>query len=172
MSTEPETTDLPFVNVHTAAAQELIATVRALRERIPNLVIPTSPDDGRRMARAASVPDQCVVNAASKIANTPPLARNGAPKPEKLLDLSAYALAYVSVADELEGLASLIRHSARAARAEAGNETLTTVALAERLAKRPETAYLLPWVEVMRRALARRRKKAKQAPANDAPVSE
>jgi len=75
--------------------------------------------------------------------------------PEEVRDLVAYADAYSPLADELEALAKFIRYSAMTARNEAGAEALTTYALAVRLSKRPETAYLAPYVADMRRALGR-----------------
>lgn len=174
MSTEPETTKIPFVHAHTAAAEQLSDELRAMQERIPNLVLPTSPDDGRRLARAASVPQGCVLQTATMIENHPPLVRNGAPDAAELRDLIAYANAYEGVANHLEVLASFVRLSAKTARNKAGSATLMTYAIGQRLAKRPETAYLAPFVEMIRHALGRRKKKkSTQATGGDeAPPSE
>ena len=58
----------------------------------------------------------------------------------------------------MEAFAQFVRHSVTAARNKAGSEALTTYALAQRLAKRVETAHLAPYVADMRRALGRVRK--------------
>lgn len=171
MSEQPEATEGPFVNPHTAASQELIVELRSMRERVPKLVIPTSRDANRRLARAASVPEGCVLQTASMIENHQELVRNGAPDADEMRDLIAYAKAYEGFANELEVLMIHVRHSVKAARNKAGSETLMTYAIGQRLAKRPETAYLQPLVDIMRRALGRRKKKRAQAPADDSPAS-
>ena len=77
----------------------------------------------------------------------------------------SFADAYEPVADELEAFAHFIRHSVISARNTAGSDALTTYALAQRLAKRPESADLAPHVDDMRRALGNRGRKAKAKPA-------
>lgn len=54
------------------------------------------------------------------------------------------------MADELEALAHFIRHRVKLARNKAGSDALTTYALAQRLARRPETADPAPHVDQMR----------------------
>jgi hypothetical protein len=84
-------------------------------------------------------------------------------------DLTSYAEAYGPVADELEALASFVRHSVTAAKNKVGSEALTTYTLARRLSKRPEMADLIPHVDDMAKALGRKgrggRRKAKSKPA-------
>jgi hypothetical protein len=84
--------------------------------------------------------------------------RGDAARPTEVRDLMAYAESYGPYADELEAFALFIRHSVTAARHQAGVAALTTYALAQRLAKRPRTAHLAPYVADMRRALGRVRK--------------
>lgn len=69
----------------------------------------------------------------------------------------------MGTADELEAMAQFVRFSVTAARHQAGLEALTTYALAQRLAKRPEGAHLAPYVADMRRALGRMRKLSAEA---------
>ena len=71
---------------------------------------------------------------------------------------------------KLEALAHFIRHSVALARNKAGSDALTTYALAQRLAKRPETADLAPHVDDMRNALGARIRKAKSQKAPSAPA--
>jgi hypothetical protein len=92
------------------------------------------------------------------IANQTALVRTEGATPAEVRDLVSYADAYLPLADELEALAQFIRYSATAARNKAGNEALTTYALAQRMAKQPEHAGLKPAVADMRRALGRGRK--------------
>ena len=155
------------MSIHSDAAQARVEEIRALREQIPNLVIPASKTERRKLSRAASVPPELVELAAVAVKNSPSLVRGGAINPDQVRDLMSYAEAYGPVADELEALASFVRHSVTAARNKAGSDALTTFALARRLAKRPENADLAPHVEDMRRTLGAktRKAKAKQEPA-------
>jgi hypothetical protein len=138
---------------HSDAAQVLIDQCRAMREQIPNFSFPLSPKAGVALNRAASVPQPFVELTAVALKNSPALVRGGAVDPARLRDLLTFATAYAPFADELEALASFVRHSVTAAKNEAGSNALTTYALAQRLAKRPETADLAPHVHDMRRAL-------------------
>ena len=146
---------------HTDGAQACVEDIRAMRQRIPNFVIPESKDAGRRLASVASLPQQFIELAAVAVKNSATLVRGGGADPVQLRDLMNFAEAYAPVADELEALAHFIRHSVALARNKAGNDALTTYALAQRLAKRPETADLAPHVDDMRNALGARVRKAK-----------
>jgi hypothetical protein len=146
-------------------AVALIDDIRALKDRVPKFVIPGSKKAGREIASAASVPPQFVDLAALAIRNHEELTRGGSFGLPQIRDRVSYAEAYGPVADELEAMASFVRHSVRTAQNEAGSTALTTYALAKRLAKRPETAALAPHVEDMRLALGRRGRKAKAKPA-------
>lgn len=154
---------------HTAAAQELIAEIRATRQRIPNFTIPESLRAKRSIATVASIPPPFVERAAVAISNSPNLVRHGSVEPEVIRDLMSYAAAYDSYADELEAMASFVRHSVAAARHLAATEALTTYALAQRLARIPATADLAPHVADMRDALGKRARKAK-AKSSTAPA--
>ena len=56
------------------------------------------------------------------------------------------------------------------AKSEVGSSALTTYAMARLLAKRPETADLLPHVEDMSKALGNRGKRPKSKPAPKAAI--
>jgi hypothetical protein len=164
MSTQNEVPVTPEPS-HTDAAQALVGDVRAMRERIPNFVIPDSKGASRKLVSAATVPPQFIELTAVAVKNSDKLTRGGGADPAKLRNLMSFADAYEPVADELEALAHFIRHSVITARNTAGSDALTTYALAQRLAKRPESADLAPHVEDMRRALGNRVRKAKAKPA-------
>ena len=150
---------------HNEDAQARIEEVRALRQKIPNLIFPTVKGEHQRLAAAATVPPELIELTTVAVKNNVALVRGGRPEPEVLRDLGSYADAYSPLADELEALASFVRHSVTAARNTVGSDALTTYALTRRLAKRPETADLAPLAEAMNRALGRRGRKAKASPA-------
>lgn len=168
MSTESE---VPKQMSHTDRAQACVEEIRAMRQRIPNFVIPESKGAVRRIAAAASVPPEFIELAAVAVKNSAMLVRGSGTDPMQLRDFMSFAEAYAPVADELEALAHFIRHSVTLARNKAGSDALTTYALAQRLARRPETADLAPHVDHMRAALGNRfrKLKARKVPASPVP---
>jgi len=160
---------------HNGAAQTLVEQIRAMRQQIPNFVI-LSPGERQKLASAAAVPPDFVERTIVAVANSQALVRGGATPPEESRDLMRYAEAYGPVADEMQALVDFIRHSVTAARNKAGNNALTTYALAQRLSQRPEHAELAPHVEDMRRALGargrKRSKAAKPTPKPETPVTQ
>jgi len=146
-------------------AQERVDEIRAMREKIPNFVIPSFKGERQRLTTAASVPPQFVEQVAMTIKNSEKLVAAGAADADRIRDLMNFAEAYDSVADEFEAMAGFVRHSVTVAKNTAGSYALTTYALAQRLAKRPESADLAPHVDDMRRALGNRGRKAKAKPA-------
>jgi hypothetical protein len=129
-------------------------------------VIPESKAVGQRLGLVASVPLAFINLVALAIRNNGELARGGNTGQPLMLDLASFAEAFAPLADELEAMALFVRHTVRTARNKAGSEALTTYALAQRLAKRPETAGLAPHVDDMRLALGNfgRKRKAKSKP--------
>ena len=146
------------------SAQARVDEIRAMRQLIPNFVIPASTSATRSLITAASLPQKFMELAVVAVRNSAALVRGGGADPAQLRDLMSYAEAFGPVADELEALAQFIRHSVTTARNKAGSDALTTYALARRLAKRPETADLAPHVTDMRNALATRFRNAKSRP--------
>ena len=171
MSIENEVPVKTPATSHKAAAAAIIDEVRGLKDRIPHFVIPESRAARRRLTRAASVPPEFIDLTSMATRNNEDLARGGNSGPDETEDLRSYAEAYGPLADELEAMALFVRHSVRAAKNQAGSNALMTYAMAQRLAKRPETASLVPHVEDMRRALAapRRKAKSKKAPVPATP---
>jgi hypothetical protein len=164
MATQETTTQSspPEASARTAAAQALITKVRALRDEIPDFTAPSFLGDARILTNAASVSTAFVERTLVAVTNTRSLLRPDALDPVVSRDLIAFGDAFTPLADELEALALFVRHSVASARHKAGTDALTTYALAQRLAKRAETAAeLAPHVDDMRHALGRRRK-AKQ----------
>jgi hypothetical protein len=143
---------------HTESAQARLQELRQTRALIPHFVIPESARERARLNSAASVPPEFVELTTVAVANETSLVRGDGATPAEIRDLMGYAEAYGPYADELEAFAQFVRHSVTAARHQAGVEALTTYSLAQRLAKRPRTAHLAPYVADMRRALGRMRK--------------
>jgi hypothetical protein len=164
--------EVPKETSHTDGAQACVEEIRAMRQRIPNFVIPESKNAGRRIATVASIPQEFVELAAVAVKNSATLVRGSGADPMQLRDLMSFAEAYAPLADELEALAHFIRHSVKLARSKAASDALITFALAQRLAKRAETAELGPLVADMRNALGTRfrRAKVKQAPPTPVPA--
>jgi hypothetical protein len=161
-------TEVPVTDTqppYLVTAQERVDEIRAMREKIPNFVIPSSKGERQRLTTAASVPPQFVEQVAMTIKNSEKLVAAGAADADRIRDLMNYAEAYDSVADELEAMAGFVRHSVTVAKNTAGSYALTTYALAQRLAKRPETAELAPSVAKMKSALGKKGRKAKVQPA-------
>jgi hypothetical protein len=153
---------------YTATAQERIQELRRWREQIPHFAIPATADATKRLSNAASVPPEFIELTSIATANHKPLVRGDSRTPEQVRDLVSYSDAIGPLADELEALAKFVRYSAASARNAAGREALTTYALALRLAKHPETAFLAPYAEDMRRALGRARKSSPETQARKA----
>jgi hypothetical protein len=149
------------------AAQARIAELRAMRDAIPHLTVPARKGDTRRLGRAASLSPQFVELTVVATKNSTALVR-GDYDPDQVRDLNSFADAFGPFADELDALAGFVRHSVTTARNTAGTEALITFEVAKRLARRPKTADLMPFVEAMGRALGVQGRKAKP-PAVTAP---
>jgi len=160
------------MSVHNETALAVLEGLRALKQKIPNLVIPVTKDERRRLSAAASVPAEFVERLAVAVETTPRLVRAESVGPEQSRDLMSYAEAFGPVADEVEALARFIRHSVTAARNKAGSEALVTYSLAQKLAKLPGHRDLAPHVADMRRALGSRGRKAKAKAEPSAPPAQ
>jgi hypothetical protein len=171
MSVEKEVPVTTTPQSYADSALARVEEIRAMREKIPNLAIPGSRNASTRLVNAASVPRQFVELASMAVHSNASLVRGAGQDLAQDSDLTSFAEAYGPVADELEALASFIRHSVTKAKNKVGSEALTTYALARRLAKRPESADLLPHVDDMSKALGRRgrKAKAKQGPTQPSP---
>ena len=157
------------------AANAMIQKIRAMRQDIPNFVIPTSSSDNRKLVTTAAVSPQFVELATTAVENNPVLVRAGSAEPTEVRELVNYAEAWTTVAHELEALTIFLRHSVKAARSKAGVYALTTYAITRRLANDPQTAELKPLADAMKRELHRRKKAQpatpQQTPSNPAPAT-
>ena len=147
---------------HQEAAQTRVDELRAMREAIPHFSIPETKGGSSRLSAAANLPPEFVELAAMTIRNAEVLV-GGPADPATMRDLSEFAASYGPVADELEALASFLRHSVILALNKAGADALLTYEIAKRLSKRPEHADLIPFVADMSRALGVRARLAKAA---------
>jgi hypothetical protein len=147
-------------SAHTAAAQSRILEVRAMREIIPNFIDSGTKTDAQRIISSSAVPPEFIEIVAAAIGNEPDLRRETVDT-NRVRDLMDYAQAYGPVADEFEAMAHFLRHSINVARSTAGNEALSTYALAKHLVRRPAMARLVPYVADMSRALGARARMAK-----------
>jgi hypothetical protein len=157
MSTIENGSTVPTPN-YADTAQARLDELRLWKEQIPRFVIPPTADATKRLSIAASVPPAFIELTNVAVTNQKALVREERVPPAEIRDLVSYADAYSPVADELEALAQFVRHSVTVARNTAGSEALTTYSLAQRLAKMPQHAHLVPYVADMRRALGRGRK--------------
>ncbi|HEX9981969.1 MAG TPA: hypothetical protein VGF69_01775 [Thermoanaerobaculia bacterium] len=147
--------DPPAVQSYNEDVQARLQELRNMRTLVPRLVVPDSPKATRRLVPAASLPPAFIELAAVALANQSSLTSAEAIPVAEMRDLMSYAIAYAPLADELEAFAHFIRHSVIAARHKAGDQALTIYAFAQRLAKKPSNAELLPHVADMRRLLGK-----------------
>ena len=162
-------TQTPAAVSHTEAAQVLIEKIHALRDSIPNLVIPSSPRDSQRLTSAARVSHDFVEMTVTATANSDHLAVAGSLDAEKMRDLLSYAEAYGPAVAQLEAVTEYLKHSVVVAKNQAGRQALLTYSIARRLAKQPPTAYLAPIVAAMREKLGLKGRSAKAQPAPETP---
>ncbi len=157
------------MSVHSEAAQTLVGDLRALRQKIPNLTVPISKGERKKLASAAAVPAEFVERTTVATENNRKLTRGDALLPEQARELMSYAEAFEPVAEEVEALARFLRHSVTAARNKAGSDALVTYALAQKLAQNPEHADLAPWLADMRRSLGPKAATGRKAKDNTEP---
>jgi hypothetical protein len=160
------------INVsHTDAAQALIQKIQQIRDAIPNLSIPASPADSRKIAMTSSLSRDFVEETVAATENSNHLAVAGSLDAAQMRDLMAFAEAYGPVVAQAESLTRFLKHTVNMAKFKTGSQALTTYALTQRLATKTETAYLRPIVEAMRQKLGNRgrRSKAQPAPAPQPP---
>jgi hypothetical protein len=159
MSTiEKDVSTTPVITIHTETARARRQELRLWSEQIPRFVIPPTSDATKRLTPAASVPPAFIETTNVATESQKALVREGSISPDEIRDLVGYAHAYNPLADELEAIAQIVRHSVTAALNTAGGEALATYSLAQRLAREPRYAGLMPYVADMRRTLGRFRK--------------
>jgi hypothetical protein len=134
------------------AANALLEKVGALRPEIPTFSFPVVPGT-RRLTNSVKRISPEFMEQSNVALKTRPELKRGEVDPEELRDVFQCAMAYEPVADALEALAKELRTNVDTAKHKACTEALITYAVAQRLAKRPEHADLVPVVQAMRRAL-------------------
>ena len=151
---------------YTDSAQALIDKIQALKQEIPNFVVPPSSKENNRLTSAASVPTEFVEMTLTATQNSTHLALGGTMDSAQVRDLIQFADAYAPVVAQLQALTSFLKHSVVLARNKAGRQALTTYSLAQRLSKQPEASYLAPIAEAMKHSLGQKGRKAQtQQPA-------
>jgi hypothetical protein len=153
--------EAPATSYH-EAAQAFLEELRRMREKIPHFAIP-AVKGRQRLSTVKSLPPEFIELAAAVRANHPALVRGAETTPAESRDLTAYAEAFVPVAQELLAMNQFVLFSIDAAKGKAGTEALMTYAVSRRLAKRPEHADLIPHVAALRRAFGNRGKRSKAA---------
>src|SRR5216684_9406723 len=111
MSTQNDIPATPSPITHTDAAQALVEQTRAMRQQIPNFVVPTSSKETQRLVSSASVPPEFVELSAVAVKNNLPLVRGGDADPAQTRDLMSYAEEYGPLPDGLEAFASFLGRS-------------------------------------------------------------
>ena len=154
---------------HTEAAQAFMQKIQELRESIPNLAVPATPRDARRIGAAATLSHDFVEETVAATESSSHLALPGAIPPAQMRDLLSFAEAWGPAVAQADALTRFLRHTVNMVKYKTGSQALTTYAFTQRLAKKPETAYLRPFVEAMRQKLGRRAA-GRRTPAEPAPV--
>lgn len=147
---------------HDAAAHQMIVAIRKMiQERLPGL---GTYDTGhlRRFTAAASIPDEFFEAVAAGIDETPELGLANRLTSAEARDVITRSLVYNAFADQLEQIVRGVRTVIIEERYDVGHRALAVYGTAKSIS-RPNRSPV-PHVEIMRRALGRRKKK-KSAPA-------
>jgi len=137
---------------HTEIAATRLEELHAMREGLPHFVIPADAGATRRLNNTASIAPE-FVTLTTVVARKAEALGVGGPNVGWMRERMEFADAYGPVAEELEAIAQLLRHSIAAARNEAVSAALLVYEMTKRLAKLPETAELAPHVADMQRVL-------------------
>jgi hypothetical protein len=148
---------------HADAAQALVQKIQEIRDLIPNVVILTA-QERRKLSGASSLSREFVEETVASTQNSTHLAVAGTLDATQMRDLLAFTDAYAPVVAQAESLMRFLQHTVAVAKARSGSQALMTYSLAQRLAKKPETAYLVPMVDAMRQKLGKRGASRKPQP--------
>lgn len=156
---------------HTEMAMALVQKLRALRAEVPRFVHDV-PEAHLELLQQSTVPDVMIESASASIQTFPRLETAIGTDAPSMRDAYGYALAYAPLAREAFAFARSMMHTIRVQKATAGKSALDILAIADRLSKQKDGAELRPYVEDMRRKLAKRKRTRKAisepAPAPDA----
>ncbi len=151
-------TPTPTTPDFTTLVTTLIDQVRSIREQIPGFTLPHPLQPDLR-GPAANVP-QTAVDAAISASFAHRALAESIDAAEVQSD-EQFARVFADLRDELKLLYTGIDYTIRLKRFNAGQATLNVLSIARRLARRPENAQLNPHIEVIEKALHRRRRNSK-----------
>jgi hypothetical protein len=135
--------------------QELLAQQRAIRERIPDFVLP-HPSHARLTGTAARVTETTVNEGLAACTTHASLA--GAIDAAEVQYGQDYESAFTELRDEMEKSFTGLDYSMRLKRHNNGKAMLRILALARSLVKSPENAGLAVHIEAMKKGFKRRRR--------------
>lgn len=142
--------------------QELLAQQRAIRERIPDFVLP-HPSLKRLTGTAASVSEATVNEGLAACATHPSLAN--AVDAGGIQYNQDYEGAFTELRDELEKSFAGLDYSIRLKRHDNGKAMQRVLAVARSLVKAPENAGLAVHIEALKKGFKRRRRETPGKPA-------
>ena len=151
-------------NQHVEAAKALIEKIRALQKEFPRFVAEISAAEAASIKKQALITPAGVEAASVAIQSSPMLEEAIGASAATVRDASSYALAFDEVVQELRAFTRSAALSVRLQRATAGSAALDVLAVARRLAKRKNGAFLRSHVENMERKIVRRARKTNSTP--------
>ena len=163
------TTNTPLSSPHTEAAKALLEKIRALRAEVPRFT-PAVPEQTRKLIQKAIVPDSFLESASVSIQTFARLEQAGGTDAATLRDAYSFALAYDAIEKELLAFGRSVAHTIRVQRADAGASALDIYAIAQRFSKQKDGAELKPYVDDMKKKLAKHNRPRKTT-SNPAPAS-
>lgn len=151
---------------HSAAASAVLEKIRALRGDIPGFTQPQSRAASQKLMPNASLPDEMLETVSVAIGSSPSLKSASDVEPESVRDTIRFSAAYGAIADEAEAFARAVRHTINVRRAATAQACLVVYDLAKGLARKPEGADLVPYIQDIRKTIKRggRRRTVRPAP--------
>ena len=141
---------------YTDDAKALFEALEALVQAVPGFER-TEMGALRKLVRHAGVPDECIITTVTAIEASPLFAAATPLRREAAYDAIQFALAYETLATDLEVAARGVRYAIAKKRAGIGAQVLDALAVARRLVKQDPT--LQARVANMRRTLAKKQRR-------------
>jgi hypothetical protein len=142
--------------------RSVVEQVRALVEGIPGFTFLTRAQT-RRLTTAAAVSDEFMEVGANAMESRPALAATARTRPETLRVAVDESQAIVMLVAELQRLTRGCRHTDMLLRGTAGTEALRVYQVAQKMSRPGDVEDNASWVEQMKVAWNRRRKKSTEA---------
>jgi len=149
----------PTVDLN-ALAQKYIQALRAMREEIPEFIMPHKAQP--HLVGIASTVSEQAVESCLAVSTTSPVLSEAV---DAVRFSQAYDKALSEVRDEMKITLAGLDYSIRLQRYKNGQATLRVLHFAQRLAKSPENAGLKAYIEEMRKGIRRRHKNGATPPA-------